>query len=93
MDRLSDGSRCFLRLFTVRLGGGRVGLGLFMLPLLVMMSGFHVVMGRHLMVGSRRKVMLDCFGLRLGCHLGSLSENLADRAATLRHGGQLSGGN
>ena len=61
MDWLSDCRRCFLGLFTVRLGRRRVDLGLFMLPLLVVIGRFHVVMGRYLMVRSRLKVLLDCF--------------------------------
>ena len=68
MGQFADGSRYFLRFFAVSLGRSRVGLGLFMFTLLVMMCRFHVVMGRHLVVSSRLKMMLDCFGLCIGNH-------------------------
>ena len=93
MRRLADYGRCFLRLVAVSLRRGRVGLSLFMLALLVVMSRLHVMMGRYVMVSSRLKVLLNCFGLRLGSHLDVLSEKLADREATLPHSGRLSGGN
>jgi hypothetical protein len=48
-----------------------VGLGRFVLALLVVMGCLHVMMGRHLMVSGRLKVLLDCFGLRLGSHLSA----------------------
>jgi hypothetical protein len=51
------------------------------------------MMSRYVMVSSCLKVLLDCFGLRLGSHLDVLSEKLADREATLPHSGRLSGGN
>jgi len=91
MSRLADRGRRFLGLFAVSLRRSRVGLGLFMLALLVVMGRLHVMMGRYVMVSSRLKVLLDCFGLRLGSHVRDLSEKFADRAATLPHRGQPNG--
>ena len=70
-----------------------MGLGLLMLALLVVMGRLHVMMGRYVMVSGRLKMLLDCFGLRLGSHLDVLSEKFADREATLPHSGRLSGRN
>ena len=61
MGRMADCSRRFLCLFAVSLCGGRVGLGLFMLALLVVMGRLQVMMGRYVMVRGRLKVLLDCF--------------------------------
>ena len=63
MGRLADRGCRLLCLFAVRLRRGRVGLGRFVLALLVVMGCLHVMMGRHLMVSGRLKVLLDCFGL------------------------------
>jgi hypothetical protein len=65
---LADGGRYFLCFFAVCLGRSRVGLGLFMFTLLVMMCRLHVVMGRHVVVSGCLKMMLDCFGLCIGNH-------------------------
>jgi len=70
-------------------GRSHVGLGLFMLTLLVMMCRLHVVMSRHVVVSGRLKMMLHCFGLCIrnhGLHLRYLC--LADREATLPHAGR-----
>ena len=91
MGRLADRGCRLLCLFAVRLRRGRVGLGRFVLALLVVMGCLHVMMGRNLMVSGRLKVLLDCFGLRLGSHVRDLSEKFADRAATLPHRGQPNG--
>jgi len=61
MGWLADCGRCFLCLFAVSLRRGRVGLSLFMLALLVVMSRLHVMMSRYVMVSSCLKVLLDCF--------------------------------
>jgi hypothetical protein len=49
-----------------------------------------VVMGRHLVVSSRLKMMLDCFGLCIGNHRVHLRRlGLADREATPPRGSRL----
>lgn len=93
MGRLADHSCRFLSLFAVSLRRGRVGLGLFMLALLVVMGRLHVMMGCYVVVSGRLKVLLDCFGLGLGSHVGILSEKHADREATLPQSGQLNRAN
>jgi hypothetical protein len=53
---------------TVRVGGGRVFLGLLVLPVRVMVRRLQVVMCRRVVVGRRHRVMLDGRMLGLFCH-------------------------
>ena len=54
------------------------------------LARLHVMMSRHLVVSSCLKMMLDCFGLRIGNHgLHLRYQCLAEREATRPHGSRL----